>query len=331
MNAVVKRAACLPVALLCVVLCGGAYAQGADPASAYPNRSVRLVNPSSPGGGGDVIGRLVMQQFTKSLGQNFVTDNRPGAANIIATEIVAKSPPDGYTLLLGTSSTFVSNPLIYAKLPYADRDFAPVGVISHAPLILSVHPSLPARNAAELARLAKTRPGQLSYASFGIGSSSHLAGELFQQMTRTKLVHVPYKGSAPGMADLVAGHIAIAFDTAVASVGPIRSQRIRALGVAAPNRLAMLGELPTLGEQGLAGFEISGWYGVLAPAGTPPGIVARLHGELVKALKQPEVQQRIAELGAEIIAGSPAEFTAQVQREREKWAPVVREAGIRAE
>jgi tripartite-type tricarboxylate transporter receptor subunit TctC len=312
-------------------ICGPVHAQSADPAIGYPNRPVRLVNPSSPGGGGDIIGRLVVQQFAKSLGQNFINDSRPGAANIIATEIVAKAPADGYTLLLGTGSTFVTNPLIYAKLSYSDKDFEPISIISHAPLILSVHPAVPAQNVGELVELAKMRAGQLSYASFGIGSSSHLAGEMFQQMTKTKLVHVPYKGSAPGMADLIAGQIAIAFDTAVASVAHIRSKRIRALGIAAPNRLAMIAEVPTLGEAGLAGFEISGWYGLLAPAGTPQSIVAKLHGETVKTLKLPEIHQRITDLGAEVIGNTPREFSAQVLREREKWGGVVKAAGIKPE
>ena len=320
-------------AVLIAMLFGGglAFAQSGDVAKTYPIRPVRVVNPSSPGGGGDIMGRLIAQQLTKSLGQNFIIDNRPGAANIIATEIVAKAPPDGYTLLIGTSSTFVTNPLIYAKLPYSEKDFEAISIISHAPLILSVHPSVPAHNVVELAELAKARPGQLSYASFGIGSSSHLAGEMFQQMTKTKLVHVPYKGSAPGMADLVAGHITMAFDTAAASMPHIQSKRIRALGVAAPKRLATITDVPTLGELGLAGFEISGWYGVLAPAGTPRDIVAKLHGEIVAALKLAVIQQRIADLGAEVIGNTPQEFSAQIRREREKWGGVVKEAGIKAE
>lgn len=319
-------------ALFVLLFCGGyACAQGVDAVKTYPNRPVRIVNPSSPGGGGDIMGRLIGQQLTKSFGQNFVNDNRPGAANIIATEIGAKAPPDGYTLLLGTGGTFVTNVLIYAKLPYSEKDFEPISILSDAPLILTVHPSVQAQTVAELVDLAKARAGQLSYASFGIGSSSHVAGEMFQQMTKTKLVHVPYKGSAPGMSDLVAGHIQIAFDTALASMVHIQSKRIRALGVAAPKRLTMIAEVPTLAETGLAGFEISGWYGLAAPAGTPRAIIAKLHGEIVKALKLPEIQQRIGDLGADVVGNTPQEFSAKIARELKQFGPVVKAANIKAE
>ena len=330
MNSLTNRFA-FAVLTVAIFFCGVVHAQGVDVAKTYPNRPVRIVNPSSPGGGGDIMGRLIAVQLTKSLGQNFVNDNRPGAANIIATEIGAKAPPDGYTLLLGTGGTFVTNVLIYTKLPYSEKDFEPISILSDAPLILTVHPSVPAQTVAELVELAKVRAGKLSYASFGIGSSSHLAGEMFQQMTRTRLIHVPYKGSAPGMTDLVAGHIQIAFDTALASMVHIQSKRIRALGIAAPKRLSMIAEVPTLGEAGLTGFEISGWYGLAAPAGTPRAIVAKLHGEIVKALKLPEVQQRINDLGADVVGNTPQEFSAKIARELKQFGPVVKSANIKAE
>jgi putative tricarboxylic transport membrane protein len=308
-----------------------AFAQSGDAAKAYPNRPVRVVNPSSPGGGGDIMGRLVAQQLTKSLGQNFIIDNRPGAANIIATEIVAKSPPDGYTLLIAATGTFVTNPLVYAKLSYSEKDFETISIVADAPFILTVHPSVPAKNLSELVALAKAKPGELTYASFGTGSSSHLAGELFQVMTKTRLLHVPYKGSAPGMTDLLAGNITMKFDSGFASVPYIESKRIRALGVAALKRLPKIPEVPTLGELGLKDFEAGSWYGVMAPAGTPRDIVVKLHGELVKALKLPEIQQRITDLGAYPIGNTPEEFSAQIVRERERWAKVVKEAGIKPE
>ena len=310
---------------------GSVFAQSADAARAYPTRAVRFVNPSSPGGGADIIARILAQQLTKSMVQNFLNDNRPGAANIIATEIVAKSPPDGYTLLIAATGTFVTNPLVYAKLSYSEKDFDTISIVADAPFILTVHPSVPAKNLNELVALAKAHPGELTYASFGTGSSSHLAGELFQVMTKTRLLHVPYKGSAPGMTDLLAGNITMKFDSGFASVPYIQSKRIRALGVAALKRLPKIPDVPTLDALGLKNFEAGSWYGVMAPAGTPRDIVAKLHGELVKALKLPEVQQRIVDLGAYPIGNTPEEFSAQIIRERERWAQVVKEAGIKPE
>lgn len=316
--------------LLSWMVCLPAGAQIAEVKN-YPARPVRMVNPSSPGGGADIIGRLVGAQFSKTFGQNFMTDNRPGAANIIATEIVAKSPPDGYTLLVAATGTFVTNPLVYAKLPYADRDFETIAIVADAPFILTVHPSIPVRSVRELTALAKARPGELTYASFGTGSSSHLAGELFQVMTRSRLLHVPYKGSAPGMADLLAGNITMKFDGGLASVPHIKSGRIRPLGVAALRRLPQIPDVPTLSEAGLRDFQAGSWYGLMAPAGTPREIITRLHVELVKALKQPDLQQRITDLGADVVGNTPEEFSAQILREREVWAKVVKQAGITPE
>lgn len=316
---------------LMLFFAGAVHAQGTGGEASYPNRAVRIVNPSSPGGGGDIMGRLIAMELTKTFGQNFVTDNRPGAATIIATEIGARAYPDGYTLLLGTSGTFVTNVLIYTKLPYSEKDFEPISVLSDAALILTVNPAVQAQTVADLVDLAKKNAEQLSYASFGIGSSSHLAGEMFQQITKTKLVHVPYKGSAPGMTDLLAGHITMAFDTALASMSHVQSKRIRALGVASSKRLSIIPEVPTLGEAGLTGFEISGWYGLAAPAGTPAAIIRKLHTEIVRALKMPEVQRRISELGAEVVGNTPQEFRAKIAREIRQLGPVVKVANIKAE
>ena len=310
---------------------GAAFAQSADAAKTYPNRPVRFVNPSSPGGGADIIARILGQQLSKSMGQNFLNDNRPGAANIIATEIAAKSPPDGYTLLIATTGTFVTNPLVYAKLSYSERDFETISIVADAPFILTVHPSVPAKTVGELVALAKAHPGEVTYASFGTGSSSHLAGELFQVMTKTKLLHVPYKGSAPGMIDLLAGNITMKFDSGFASVPHIQSKRIRALGVAAPQRLPIIPAVPTLNELGLRNFDAASWYAVMAPAGTPRDIVMKLHGELVKAVKLPEVRQRIIDLGTYPIGNTPEQFSAQILRERGIWAKVVKDAGIKPE
>jgi putative tricarboxylic transport membrane protein len=223
----------------------------------------------------------------------------------------------------------VTNPLVYAKLPYSEKDFDTISNIADAPFILTVHPSVPAKNVGQLVALAKAHPGKVTYASFGNGSSSHLAGEMFQYMTNTRLLHVPYKGSAPGMADHMAGHIAMKFDGGLAALPLIQSNRIRALGVAALKRIPQIPDVPTLHELGLRDFEAGSWYGLVAPAGTPRPIIDKLHGEIVKALKLPELQQRINELGAYVIGSTPAEFSSQIVRERERWARVVKAAGIK--
>ena len=308
----------------------GAQAQTAG-TKPWPVRVVRIVLPGSPGAGSDIIGRIVAQPLARSFGQNFIIDNRPGAANIIATEVVAKAPPDGYTLLIGTTGTFITNPLVYAKLPYSIKDFETISNVVDAPFVLAVHPSVPVKNVAGLVALAKARPSQLAVASFGIGSSTHFAGELFQSMTHTKLIHVPYKGSAPGVADLLAGNIAMTFDTVLTLMPYIQSGRVRALGLAAPRRLQQIKTVPTLGELGLKDFEAGSWYGFLAPAGTPREIVTKLHTEIIAALKQPEVQKRFFDLGTAIIGSNPEEFAAQIRGGREKWAKVAKDAGIRPE
>jgi tripartite-type tricarboxylate transporter receptor subunit TctC len=327
-----RRISRTAVAAVVALLSAAAPAQAqSDAVKTYPNRAVRFVNPSSPGGGADIIGRIVAQQFSKSFGQNVINDNRPGGSNIIATEIVQKSPPDGYTLLVSVTGTFVTNPLVFAKLPYGDRDFETISIIADAPFILIAHPSVPAKSVRELVALARARPGEMSYASFGNGSSSHLAGELFQAMTKTKLLHVPYKGSAPGMVDLLAGNISVKFDSGFAVVPYINTSRIRTLGVAALKRLPKIPEVPTLDEQGLKEFESGSWYALMAPAGTPREIVMKLHAETVKAIKVPEINQRIIELAAYPIGNTPEEFSAQIVRERNRWAKVVKDAGIKPE
>ena len=311
-------------------LCSSAHAQSSA-ARAWPMRTVRIVLPGSPGAGSDIIGRVLAQPLMKSFGQTFIIDNRPGAANIIATEVVAKAPADGYTLLIGTTGTFITNPLVYAKLPYSIKDFETISNVVDAPFVLALHPSVPAKNIHELIALAKARPAQLAVASFGIGSSTHFAGELFQSMTQTKLIHVPYKGSAPGVADLVAGNIAMTFDTVLTLIPYIQSGRVRPLGLAAPKRLQQIKAVPALGELGLKDFEAGSWYGLLAPAGTPREIVTRLHAETVAALKQADIQKRFFDLGTELIGNNHDAFAAQIRDGREKWAKVARDAGIKPE
>ncbi len=308
----------------------GALAQSGGAAD-YPSRPVRVLNPSSLGGGGDVVARMIMPELSKILGQNFYIENRPGAANIIATELAAKAPPDGYTIYLAAFGTFVTNPLVYAKLPYSLQSFETVSIVADAPFILSVHPALPVTNLKQLIALAKAKPGQLTFASFGTGSTPHLTGEWFQARTGTKLLHVPYKGSAPGMADLMAGNITMTIDGGLASVPQIRARRIRPIGVTAPKRLAVLAEVPTFEELGLDKFYVGSWYGIMAPAKTPRDIVLKLHGGLLKTIGNPAVRDLLNNLGASVVGNSPEEFAAQVVREQEHWADVVKKAGIKFE
>lgn len=309
---------------------GSARAQ--DAAASYPGKVVRIIVPATAGGGADIIARILAQPLGKSLGQNFVVDNRPGAANIIGTEIVAKAQADGYTLLLGTTGPLANNPLLYAKLPYDSvKDFAPISNVANSAFVLVVHPTLPAKSIAELISLAKAKPGELSYASWGRGSATHLAAELFMTMTHVKMVQVPYKGSGNAMPDMLAGNVQLAFDSMLSSVPYIHAGRLRPLGVTALKRSSVLPEVPTISESGLDGFEAGSWYGLLAPAKTPREIVTKLHDEIIKALKLPEVQERLATLGTEPIGSTPAQFGDQILRDLAKWGKVVQAAGIQPE
>jgi tripartite-type tricarboxylate transporter receptor subunit TctC len=307
-------------------------AHAQDAAAGYPGKVVRIIVPAAAGGGADIIARIFAQPLGKSLGQNFVVDNRPGASNIIGTEIVAKAPPDGYTLVLGTTGPLANNPLLYAKLPYDSiKDFAPISNVANSAFVLVVHPSLPVNSVAELIALAKAKPGELVYASWGRGSATHLATELLMTMTQVKLVQVPYKGSGNAMPDMLAGNVQMAFDSMLSSVPYIRVGRLRPLGISALKRSSVIPDVPTLAESGLAGFEAGSWYGFLAPAKTPHEIVTKLHGEIIKALKLPEVQERLASLGTEPIGSTPEEFAEQIRRDLEKWGKVVQAAGIQPE
>ncbi len=310
----------------------GGDARAQDAAAGYPSKVVRIIVPAAAGGGADIIARIFAQPLGKSLGQNFVADNRPGAANIIGTEIVAKAPPDGYTLLLGTTGPLANNPLLYAKLPYDSlKDFAPISNVANSAFVLVVHPSLPVKSVAELIVLAKAKPGELAYASWGRGSATHLATELLMLMRQVKLVQVPYKGSGNAMPDMIAGNVQLAFDSMLSSVPYIRSGRLRPLGFSALKRSNVIPEVPTLAESGFAGFEAGSWYGFLAPARTPREIVMKLHGEIMKALKVPEVQERMASLGTEPIGSTAEEFAEQIRRDLDKWGKVVKAAGIQPE
>jgi tripartite-type tricarboxylate transporter receptor subunit TctC len=310
----------------CALIVVSAYAQD------YPRRPVRLIVPFPPGGGNDIVARAVAQELGKSLGQQFVVDNRAGAGGAIGAELAARSPADGYTLFLGGVGSHVVNPSLHAKLSYDPiRDFAPVTLIASAPSVLVVNPSLQATSVAEFTALAKANPGRLNYASNGNGSSAQLAAVLYESMAGVRMVHVPYKGVAPALVDLMSGEVQLMFGTLVAILPHIKAGRLRALAVTGRNRSVLLPEVPTLAESGLPGYEAGSWYGILAPAGTPGAIVARLNAEINNAIRQPEVRERLAAEGAEVIGGTPEEFAVHIRSELARMKKLVREGGLRVE
>ncbi len=298
----------------------------------YPERPIRLIVPFAAGGGNDNVARLVGKHISGSLGQPLVIDNRPGAGGVLGAELAAKAAPDGYTLFLGGVGSHAVNPNLNDTLSYDPiRDFAPVALLASAPLVLVVHPSVPADSFKAFVALARARPGQLNYASNGSGSSSHLAAVMFGSMAAVDMVHVPYKGLSPALTDLLSGRVQLMFSSVVAILPHIRAGKLRGLAVTGGKRLPSMPDLPTIAESGLPGYEASSWYGVLAPAGTPREIVARLNAELVKALEQPEVRTGLLAEGAEPIGGTPEQFAAHIRAEKERLGKLIREAKIRLE
>ena len=298
-------------------------------AQSYPSKPVRVVLPFPAGGGADIIVRLLARKLGEGMGQTFVVDNRAGAAGIIGCELVAKAPADGYTLLFGTTGTHTTTPAVFAKVPYDPvRDFATVSLAAESPFVLLVHPSLPARSVKELIAFARTRPGQLNYASAGVGSSAHLGFELFNSMAGIKGEHVPYKGLGPAAADTIAGIITMTWDAIPSSKPMIERGRLRALGIGSLKRSPLLPQVPTIDEAGLKGFELGSWYGLFAPAGTPADIVRQLQREIVKAVSAEDVRSQFAAMGADPVGGTPEEFAAVVQRDLAKWAKVARDVNL---
>jgi tripartite-type tricarboxylate transporter receptor subunit TctC len=297
----------------------------------YPNRAVRLVVPSSAGGGSDIVARIVAPKLSERLGQQVIVDNRAGAGTMIGGEVVAKAPPDGYTLLMGIS-TLATNPAIYRKVPYnALTDFSPITLALSAPNILVAHPSIPVKNVKELIWFSEARPGQLNFGSAGTGTNPHLSMELFLSMARLKMVHIPYKGSAPAMTDLLGGQVAVMTATMLTAIPHVRSGRLRALGVTSIQRTAVAPDVPTIAESGIPGYEAVQWYGVLAPTQAPKEIITRLHRDLSSILHTAEVKERFAADGGDPGGNTPEEFARYIKTETEKWARVVKEAGIKAE
>jgi tripartite-type tricarboxylate transporter receptor subunit TctC len=303
-----------------------AYAQ-----QGYPARAIRLVVPSAPGGGTDITARIMAPKLTEYFGQQVVVENRAGAATMIGGELVARAAPDGYTLLMGIS-TLAINPAMYRRMAYdALKDFAPVSQVVTLSNVLVVHPSLPARSVKELVALAKARPGQLHFASAGVGTNPHLSHELFLAMTGISMVHVPYKGSGQGIIDVLAGHVPVMTPAVPTALNYIRAGRLRALGVTGAKRSSAAPEIPTIAEAGVPGYEATQWFGIVAPAGTPRAIVERWHRETVRALKDSEVRDRLVADGADPVGSSPEEFAAYLRSETEKWAKVVKSVGIKPE
>jgi len=298
-------------------------------AQPYPSKPIRLVVPYSPGAGTDTIARILAQKTGEALGQQVVIDNRPGAGGTIGTEVVAKSPPDGYTLLFAPTSHAI-NPGIYQRLGYDTlKDFAPISVVASLPVVLAVEPSVQANSVKELVALAKSKPGGLTMASSGNGTVFHLTGELFKGAAGIDIVHVPFKGGAPAVAALLGGQVSMTFETSVTLVPHIRSGKLRALGVASAKRIALLPDVPTLGESGFPGILAENWYGLYAPAGTPKEAITRLYAELDRAIHSPDVRDKLAQQGAEIRENTPEQTAAFLRSEMAKWAKVIKDSGAK--
>jgi tripartite-type tricarboxylate transporter receptor subunit TctC len=313
-------------ALALVLAATGAAAQQ------YPSKPVRFVVPFVAGGPTDIQGRLLGEKLTQRLGQQFIIDNRGGANGNIGMELTAKSPPDGYTIVIATVGTWAVNPSLYKQMPFdVVKDFAPVIQVSTSPGVLVVHPSVPVRSVKELIALARAKPGKLDYGSSGVGGFGHISGALFSLMTKTEMVHIPYKSSAPALTDLIAGQIQVLFNNAISTVPFIKSGQVRALAVTSLKRMPALPELPSIDEAGVKGYDNSSWSAVAAPAGTPKEIIAKLNGELNQILKLPDIQEKQAAVGAVIIGGTPEQFGEYLKAEIAKFARVVKEAKISAQ
>ena len=300
-------------------------------AQLYPTRAIRIIAPYVPGGGVDFVARTVAGKLTEVIGQQVIVENRPGGGTNIGSELVARAAPDGYTLLLGGVPN-TANMTLFKKLPYdVVKDFAPVVQTTIAPNILAVHPSVPVRTVKDLIALAKARRGELTFASAGIGSSNHLSGEMFRIMAGLDIIHVPYKGGGAAVTDLLAGQVSMYFGTTPSTVPFVRTGRLRALAVTGAQRSRAAPDIPTMSEAALPGFEQSAWHGILAPAGTPPAVIHKLNGDIVRLLRLPEIIERMAAQGVEPIGNSPAEFAAFIKQDVAKYEKLVKSAGIKIE
>ena len=320
--------------MLKALLVAAALLAGSLPASAqpYPNRPLRIVVPFPPGGGTDIGTRIVAQKLQEAWGQAVIVENKPGAAGIVGTELTAKSAPDGYTFMMGNIGTHAINVSLYKKLAYDPvRDFAPVSMVADLPLLLLVHPSVPANSVKELIALAKSQPGKLNFSSSGAGGSMHVAAELFKSMTGVDMVHIPYKGGAPAVADLLSGQVALSFSTVLETIQHVKAGKVRALAVTNDHRSIALPDLPTIAEAGLPGYQSISWLALFAPAGTPKDIVNKVSAESVRILKLPDVKERLLAQGAEPIGSTPEQLAATLAADIAKYAKVIRESGYKPE
>ena len=301
-------------------------------AQPYPSKPVRMIVGFPPGGGTDVVARVISQKLSEWYGQTVVVENRAGATGTIGADVLAKSPADGYTLMMGHANSHAIAPNLMAKLPYDPiKDFAPVSYVGYVPNVLSLHPSVPAKSMKELVTLLKNNPGKYTYASSGNGSSQHLSGEMFKLLTVTSILHVPYKGSGDAIKDLIAGTVSMNFDTMPPVLEHIKAGKLRGLGISTPKRLAQLPDVPTFAEEGLTGFEILNWYGVMAPAATPKDLVMKLSADINKAMREPDVKARLEQVGTQLRELTPDEFGAFMRAELAKYGKLVKDANIHLE
>ena len=316
----------LLVAAACALAAGAALAQ------AYPAKPVRMIVGFPPGGGTDVVARVISQKLTEWWGQPVTVENRAGATGTIGADVVAKSAPDGYTLIMGHVNSTGIAPNLFPKLPYDPiKDFAAVSYVGYVPNVLAVHPSINVKSVKELVALLKSKPGQLNYASSGNGSTQHLAGEMFKQLTGTSIVHVPYKGSGDAIKDLLAGVVAMNFDTMPPVMPHIQAGKLRGLAISTPKRLPQLPDVPTFLEEGITGFDVANWYGVMAPAGTPRDVVQKLNADINKAMQVPEVRTRLEGVGTQLREQSAAEFESYMKSEVAKYAKLIKDTGVKIE
>lgn len=301
-------------------------------AQGYPTKSIRFIVPFPPGGGNDTIARLIGQKLTAATGQQVLVDNRPGAGGAIGAEAAAKSPADGYTMFLAGVATHGINPNLRRKIPYDPlKDFDAVSLIASAPLLVVVHPSLPIKSVKQLVALAKARPGQINYASNGAGGSSHLAVELFNMMSGTKMTHIPYKGLAPALTDLLSGEVQVMFSSAVAMLPQVKAGKLRAIAMTGARRSPAIPDIPTVAEAGVPGYETGSWYGVVVPAGTPRVAIDRLSREIIAIVRAPEITSRLNDEAVIPVGSTPAEFSAHIKNELARWAKTIKQAGLALE
>jgi tripartite-type tricarboxylate transporter receptor subunit TctC len=322
----VLRKCCVATALACAAMSGSLHAQ------AYPSKPIRWIVPFPPGGGTDVISRALAQKLTEAWGQQVVADNRPGSGGTIGLAAAAKLPADGYNIVLGQLANVAIAPALYAKLPYDPiKDFTPVTLALTSPLILVAHPSLPAKNVKELIALAKAKPDSVTFGSPGNGTTGHLGTEIIKTAGGVKMTHIPYKGASPAFTGLLSGEISVYMSSIQPAIPMLNAGRVRALGVTSAKRMATLPNVPTISESGLPGYEVTNWYGVMMPAGVPKEVLTKIHAELVKILKMPDVQQRFQAEGGDTTSNTPEQFAAFIKTEITKWSKAVRESGAKVD